>query len=59
MQAIELEATIINHQIHLMLPDYITAEKVKVIVLFEDEPNQMVSDDFMAERAEQVEKVLP
>ncbi len=66
MQAIELEATITNsHQIHLSLPDYITAKKAKVIVMFEDKrewdsfflSNQRVSDDFMTERAEQVESV--
>lgn len=37
MQAIELEATITqNHQIHLSIPDYITAKKAKVIVMFEE-----------------------
>jgi hypothetical protein len=66
MQAIELEATITkSHQIHLFLPSYVTAKKAKVIVMFEDKnewdsfffSNQRVSDDFMAERAEQIESV--
>ena len=66
MQAIELEAPITSsHQIHLQLPDYVKATKAKVIVMFEDKKawdsfffsNQRVSDDFMAERAEQTEIV--
>lgn len=45
MQAIELEATITNnHQIHLILPDYITAEKINVIVLFEDDESNQISN---------------
>jgi len=38
MQAMELETNITHGEIHLRLPQTITAEKVKVIVLFEDKP---------------------
>ena len=38
MYAIELPAEIDkNHQIHLQLPQTVTASKVKVIVMYEDE----------------------
>jgi hypothetical protein len=38
MQAIELETPITRGEIHLRLPGDITADKAKVIVLFENEP---------------------
>lgn len=39
MQAIELSAEIDqNRQIHLQLPDTVSAHKAKVIVMYEDEP---------------------
>ena len=66
MQALELEATITNtHQIHLSIPDYITAKRAKVIVMFEDKTewesfffsNQRVSEDFMTERDEPVKSI--
>lgn len=38
MQAIELEATITDsHEIHLQLPDYISASRAKVIVMYDTE----------------------
>ncbi len=65
MQAIELNVPITHHQIFLQLPDTVKATHAKVIVMFEDKKewdsfflsNQGVSDDFMAERAEQTESV--
>lgn len=42
MQAIEFEAEITaQHEIHLKLPDNITALKAKVIVLYEQEKAEM------------------
>jgi hypothetical protein len=39
MQAIELSAEIDqNRQIHLQLPNTVSAHKAKVIVMYEDEP---------------------
>lgn len=38
MQALELEAPITRGEIHLRLPGDITADKAKVIVLFENKP---------------------
>jgi hypothetical protein len=38
MQAIELEATITDsHEIHLQLPDNVSASKAKVIVIYDNE----------------------
>ena len=39
MQAIELETAITHGEIHLRLPQEITADKAKVIVLFENTPS--------------------
>ncbi|EIC31044.1 MULTISPECIES: hypothetical protein [Methylomicrobium] len=38
MQAIELETTIIKGEIHVKLPTEITAEKARLLVLYEEAP---------------------
>lgn len=38
MQAIELETTIIQGEIHARLPQGINAKKAKLIVMYEEEP---------------------
>jgi len=43
MQTIELDATITaSHEIHLQLPDNISASRARVIVMFDNEPSSTV-----------------
>jgi hypothetical protein len=54
MQAIELNVVISdNHEIHLKLPDDVTATRAKVIVIYENDPkNQepaLLSEQALAE----------